>query len=302
MIPKKLMEDYLSFSKKDRIGLAVAVVLVLFFYFVPLFLSRGVQPLSIREAEFLALTADSIAPATPSSGDQHKPAAAAASFPSRASRLFSFDPNRLDIAGWQQLGLSERVAATIIKYRSKGGRFRKKEDLARIWGLPPGFYDRVKNYIRIEEEPAEFHVEEHHRSPASVERKIRILDVNEADSAAFESLPGIGGKLAIRIIAFREKLGGFYSADQLSETWGLNDTVYQRIRPYLKVSGTVKKVRINLAGKEEMAAHPYIRWKLAAALIAYRTQHGPFRGPEDLKALPLLDEKGMQKLLPYLEF
>ena len=47
--------------------------------------------------------------------------------------LFTFNPNTLETEGWRKLGLSERQAKTIMNYRSKGGRFYKKEDLKKIY-------------------------------------------------------------------------------------------------------------------------------------------------------------------------
>jgi DNA uptake protein ComE-like DNA-binding protein len=41
------------------------------------------------------------------------------------------------------------------------------------------------------------------------------VDINSADTSAFIALPGIGSKLAARIVNFRDKLGGFYSIEQV---------------------------------------------------------------------------------------
>ena len=69
-----------------------------------------------------------------------------------------------------------------------------------------------------------------------------IIDVNTADTTAFISLPGIGSKLAARIITFREKLSGFYSVEQIGETYGLPDSTFQKIKQYLKLdNASVKK-------------------------------------------------------------
>ena len=59
------------------------------------------------------------------------------------------------------------------------------------------------------------------------------IDINTADTTAFIALPGIGSKLANRIIAFRTKLGGFSDVDQIREVYGLKDSVFQIIHPFL---------------------------------------------------------------------
>jgi competence ComEA-like helix-hairpin-helix protein len=113
-------------------------------------------------------------------------------------------------------------------------------------------------------------------------------------------LPGIGSKLAARIVNFREKLGGFYSVEQVGETYGVPDSTFQKIKNRLVVNSEVRKVNINLATKEELKTHPYIRWQLANAIVEYRNQHGPFKSLEDLKKIVLVDEINFKKIIPYL--
>ncbi len=132
-------------------------------------------------------------------------------------------------------------------------------------------------------------------------RQPKIIDINTADTTAFIQLPGIGSKLASRIILFREKLGGFYSTKQIAEVYGLKDSVYRKILPYLKCeTGAVKKLHINVAGKDELKQHPYIRWQIAEALIAYREQHGIFDSFSDLGKINLIDSVVLTKMIPYL--
>jgi competence protein ComEA len=216
-----------------------------------------------------------------------------------AGVLFPFDPNTLDAAGWKKLGLQDRTIATILKYRSKGGHFYKREDLQRIWGLPEGFYDHVKDFIQIadrEREPVPFSKTPYVRK----ERTIAVVDVNTADTSALIALPGIGSKLAQRIVSFRDKLGGFYTVAQIGETYGLPDSTFQKLTPYLQVHGDLKKFNLNTATKEELKAHPYIRWNLANAIVEYRSQHGPFKKLDDLKNIMLVTEETYTKVAPYL--
>ena len=102
-----------------------------------------------------------------------------------------------------------------------------------------------------------------------------MVDVNTADTTAFVALPGIGSKLALRIVNFRDKLGGFYSVDQIAEIYGLPDSSFQRIKHLLKLDNpSIKKININTASKDEMKLHPYFKWNLANAIVEYRNQHG----------------------------
>jgi competence protein ComEA len=217
---------------------------------------------------------------------------------SAPARLFYFDPNTLDSVGWLKLGLREKTVRTLMRFRARGGRFRSPGDIDRIYGLSPADAARIRPYVSIAQTPA---------PPPLTEKKMYnpvqlSVDINTADSALFESLPGIGPRLAARIISFREKLGGFCRLEQVAETYGLPDSVFRKIRPQLRIGELrLRRIAVNTALMEELAQHPYIRYKLAKAIIAYRSQHGPFRQPDDLRKMAVMDEETIAKLVPYLQ-
>lgn len=139
--------------------------------------------------------------------------------------------------------------------------------------------------------------------PRYVKKKIEPFEINIADTSAFIALPGIGSKLAARIILFREKLGGFYNVEQIREVYGLRDSVFQKILPFLKCDPSiVRKININTAEKESLKVHPYIRWNIANALLSYREQHGQFNSPDDLAKLENVDVEALEKMMPYISF
>jgi len=114
-------------------------------------------------------------------------------------------------------------------------------------------------------------------------------------------LPGIGSKLASRIITFRDKLGGFYSIDQVAETYGLPDSTFQKIKQYLKLDNSlVKKVNINTTTVDELKAHPYFKFSLANPIVAYRNEHGAFTKIEDIKKIMAVTDEIYKKIAPYL--
>ena len=132
-------------------------------------------------------------------------------------------------------------------------------------------------------------------------RKIEVMDINKADTAAFIALPGIGGKLAARIVLFRGKLGGFIRVEQVREIYGLTDSTYSNIAKWLACKPEdVQKININNAQFDELARHPYLRGNIAAALLSYRKQHGVFQSLSDLGKIQSLQPSDLEKILPYL--
>ena len=222
--------------------------------------------------------------------------------------LFYFDPNTIPASEWKRLGLRDKTIKTIENYLNKGGHFYKPEDLQKIYGLHYDEYERLKPYVKIESGPSKPNDDfvstkskDEIQSAKIFTARYSIIDVNTADTTAFISLPGIGSKLAARIVTFREKLGGFYSIDQIGETYGLPDSTFQKIKQYLKLDNpSVKKININTATVDEMKAHPYIKFSLANPIVAYRNEHGAFSKVEDIKKVMAVTDEIYKKIAPYL--
>jgi DNA uptake protein ComE-like DNA-binding protein len=225
-------------------------------------------------------------------------------------RRFTFDPNTIDAARWEALGLDQKVISNIQRYLAKGGRFRRKEDLQRIYGLSSGLCNELMPYVNIAARPdtfphyARYQPSGQNAKPWQSGRTTRYpaVDINTADSAQWESLPGIGPVLAARIVKFRERLGGFYSIRQVGETFGLADSTFNKIQPSLRLhTVSLKKLDLNLTDEKSLALHPYIRYKLARLIVLYRSNHGPFRQPEDLLGIPLVDDSIYRKIEHYIK-
>lgn len=221
--------------------------------------------------------------------------------PAPTENLFRFNPNTLEMEGWKRLGVNEKTAQRIRKYIEKGGSFKKPEDLNKIYGISADQVTRLLPYMDIPNRPF---VQPHHKQPYTPQKnQPQPLDINLADSAMFESLPGIGPVLARRMVLFREKLGGFYAVEQISQTFGLADSTFRKIEPRLvRGKEPVRKIHLNTATEETLKSHPYIGYKKARALIRYRNEHGPFHSISDLEKVIQFTPSDIQKLQPYLMF
>lgn len=227
--------------------------------------------------------------------------------------LFNFDPNTADRKDLIRLGLSPKTAGTLISYREKGGRFHKKEDLKKIYGLREQDYRRLEAFISIplEGENDTAISDEHSLSaskkasalPVSYEVPAPVVvDVNQATAADWQKLYGIGPVLSGRIVKFRDKLGGFTRIEQVAETYGLADSTFQSIRSQLELSPVFQKIAINKATAKELQAHPYIKWQQANVIVAYRQEHGPYLSVEDLEKVLALTPSFISQVSPYLNF
>src|SRR6478672_5594035 len=300
MLWKDFVKDYLTFGKRDRVGAITLLVIIAIIYALPRIFKPKPDPNFIKVLPVLVKGIDSL-----EKNDENAPEAKNGYNVNRKfekqpgfieAELFQFDPNTISLEGWKKLGLNEKTAKTIIKYRSKGGKFYKPEDLTRIWSLPRGFYDRVKDFMNCESVSPKFAQPAFVKDNRAWKKEISIVEINQADSIAFIQLPGIGTRLAQRIINFRNKLGGFYSIDQIAETYGLPDSTFKKIRNYLKYETDVKKIPLNECTREQLKTHPYIRWNLANAIIEYRDRHGPYKKVEELKNIVLINDSTFSKI------
>lgn len=133
---------------------------------------------------------------------------------------------------------------------------------------------------------------------------IQTLDINLADSMAWESLPGIGEKLSSRIVRYRERLGGFISLQQMQEVYGISDSLMHFLQPrlVLKKNFSIRKLKINDADYGTLRKHPYVTHAMAKILLAYRKQHGDIENEKVLMEINGLDPMEINKLLPYISF
>ncbi|MCC6937724.1 MAG: helix-hairpin-helix domain-containing protein [Flavobacteriales bacterium] len=229
---------------------------------------------------------------------------------------FPFDPNTIDRDQWKQLGLTDRQIDGLEHYKSKGGRFRTKKDLGKMYSLRPEQVERLMPFILL---PDSFERQAYPDRPKyerdttprwpkkeyiAYERPaFRKVEVNTADTLSLVALPGIGPSFARGIVKYRDMLGGFHSLDQLAEVFVLKDKpdAVVKLKELLVVDTLmIRRIPINTCTVEELAAHPYARWKIAKPLIAYRTQHGLFKQIADIKGCALVDEEVFRKLAPYL--
>jgi DNA uptake protein ComE-like DNA-binding protein len=211
---------------------------------------------------------------------------------------FSLNINEANLQSLDILSVPDFLARRWVKYLENGGSFKKVGDVKKLYGMTEPLYDNISKYLYVKK------AEEIQRKPFLKENRVfrcKTIDINEADSAQWESLYGIGPFLAKRIITFRESLCGFVSVEQVKETYGLRDSVFQSIKPCLTIEKNLKPcISINYTNQEGLSKHPYVRYKLARAICLYRENNGLFQHIEDLKKLPNVNDSIYIKLLPYI--
>ncbi|MCE6992408.1 ComEA family DNA-binding protein [Dyadobacter sp. CY323] len=311
------LQDYFGISRKEARGALVLLVICSFLIWMPFVFRRWILPLVSTPEPMNMHLLDSMAVElekevqpklknrTSHKNDDFK------SSPKVPVRYFDFDPNTASVESLTQLGVPAFLAKRIDKFRSKGGKFRKKEDLLNIYDFPSNLYEKLEKHIVLPVSNAaqkDLNVKKNASDPRSIPRAynkpaIQGFDINTVDTTELVKLKGIGTKLSMRILKFRDALGGFYSENQYTEIFGLDSLALSELRKYAKVSCPVKKININAVTAAELGRHSYMRdRKIVSIIINYRNQHGPYQNIEDLKKSKVVDDAFIKKIEPYLEF
>lgn len=208
----------------------------------------------------------------------HTPRAEAVrqNLPRKKVESFRFDPNTATEDELCRLGFSPKQAQSIINYRQKGGRFRRKSDFADSYVVSDSIYRRLEPYIDIP-----------------------LLDLNLADSAAFDMLPGVGGWFASKMVEYRQQLKGYSHKEQLMEIWKFDRQKYDALEDLVTVAPEhITPYPLWTYPADSLHRHPYIRnYESARAIVLYRENTSPDQwSVEKLSAAGILSESAAEKL------
>lgn len=223
---------------------------------------------------------------------------------------FTFDPNTISPDSLSLLGFPKWQTNSFAKYRGdRKTTFRRPTDLRRVGALDSALVEEIIPLIVLAPLPdfdpasaAEGAPKTYDYTPKPPPPAAASFDVNSASPQAWQRLPGIGKYRASKIVRYRQKFGGFYSIEQISETPDLPDSTFQLIQPFLKVGPILSTIAINRASYNDLKRHPFISSNVANAVVKNREKFGRFDGPEDLKRIRLITQKNLPTLLPYLSF
>lgn len=215
-------------------------------------------------------------------------------------KLFPFNPNTISKEDLIAIGFSEKVANIYLNYRNKGGQFRSKNDVKKIYGLSDTLFYQIEPYIIIDANSNNTHKPNAENRYTFKSKEPINIDINKAQAAEFEKLYGIGKGYANRIVTLRTKLGAFLHIEQLNDKYtALPDTVFNKIVSNLIISnGKIKKINLNIATETDIRTHPYItKWQADDIL-----KNRPIYGENDLLELYTFKKEAYRKGMPYFDY
>lgn len=225
-----------------------------------------------------------------------------------AIRMQLFDPNTVDSMTLLHLGFKPWQAKNMLKYRAKGGKYRKKEDLKKLYGMTDSMYLALTPYIYIKDsivvDSARIDSVRTDSLPRwNSTKKDTILNLRTADTTELKLIRGIGSYRAKMIVRYREQLGGYARVEQIMEARGMDKVIADSILPHFYIdSVVVNKIPINHIRPEVLQRHPYLNFEQAKAIYEYRRKHIRIKSAEELKKIKDLSPTDIEKILIYLDF
>jgi DNA uptake protein ComE-like DNA-binding protein len=295
------LRKWFSFSKGERVAiitiLALILLLILACVFRPSRMSLTDESLHNLDS-LLALRQTAIE--LQQQQQAEKPQEVAELHP------FPFNPNTLTEEEWLQMGLTDRQVRNIMNYKAKGGKFYSKNDLGKLYTISEEEFAQLEPFIVLPEvarsasgkTSSKKQETPTYEEKAKLEKKaIPIVDLNTVDSTTLVELPQIGPYTAVRIIEFREKLGGFIDKEQLRDVKGMDDARFAAIQPYINLAAVeIRKVDVNRADFKTLVHHPYLNYEQVKCIVNQREKRGMIKNWEQLESL-LMEEGEVNPLL-----
>lgn len=230
-----------------------------------------------------------------------------------AIRMQMFDPNTVDSNTLVHLGFKPWQAQNLLKYRAKGGKYRKAEDLKRLYGMTDSMYLLLQPYICIELENLEVDSSANDSLMGDTTRhdtmprwqhvkKDTILNLRTADTTELKMIRGIGSYRAKQIVRYREALGGFVRVEQLLEVEGMENVPDSVLKHFVLDTADVKQLNINSIGVRQLSKHPYLSFEEAKAIYEFRRKKIRLDSLGQLNELECVSDEAIKRIAPYLNF
>ena len=290
---KQQIKDFFTFSKTERHGITVLLIILLLLVLINIFLPYLIKENQVDFSEF----EDEIA-AFEKQQDHIRDSLSQRfdftnideSVAEQKLTPFLFDPNGLPDSKWKELGLNDRQINVIKNFEKKGGKFRKKEDLSKIYSISAGEYKILEPYIVIKDE------EKTGKTKPEPLKKLNPFpfDPNQLPKEKWLEM-GLRENLVNTIINYRDKGGRFYKNEDMKKIFGMKDEEYAILEPYIKIETDsvmfvtepeVKKehflIELNSADTLDLQQLKGIGPSFSRRIIKYRQMLGGYHKKEQL--------------------
>ena len=225
--------------------------------------------------------------------------------------LFYFDPNTMDSITAIRLGIPSRQVITLMRYRNKGGRFYRKEDLAKLYGLKKDLVEKLIPYVVIKNldrnttyrKMVDYDYQKFGNRIGLVKEDGNknlnewSIDINLADEKQWVAKTKLSPAIIQNIIRYKNYLGGFTNLNQIKKVYGFTEANYYLLKPHLQL-GKMNKRKPNASNMsfESWKALGIFQDREIAQILRIRKEKGGHIGWKELVILFDLTEQQAEML------
>ena len=289
------IKSYFQFTKNQRTGVFCLLVLIVVFQVIYCFIDFNfVIPKSTEKENWLSL--------------QHKINSIKQEKLEFVPKIYPFNPNFItDFKGYK-LGMSVAEIDRLLAFRKQNKYVNSSKEFQAVTKISDSLLAVISPYFKfpdwVKNKKELVDNKSYSKTAFAKKEKIVILDINQATKEDLIRIYGIGEATSLRILKFKEGLGGFVSMDQMNDVWGLSLEVIENLNSHFKVSAqpTVNKIDINNASIKELAQFPYFNYQIAKQIVTFRSMNGDFKNKDDLTKIKGLSIDKATIIALYLKF
>lgn len=223
-------------------------------------------------------------------------------------KIYPFNPNFITDYKGYKLGMSVPEIDRLLAFRKENKYVNSPKEFQAVTKVSDSLLKAISPYFKFPDwvnTKKEFATYKKYSNTAFAKKeKIVIIDINQASQEDLIKIYGIGEAISLRILKFKESLGGFVSMEQMKDVWGLSPEVIENLNSHFKVltPPKVKKVDINNASIKELSQFPYFNYQLAKQIVTFRSMNGDFKNVDDLTKIKGLSIDKANIIALYLGF
>lgn len=289
------IQAYFKFSRDQRIGIYLLFAIIIILQLVYFFADFNSSPFFPEKEKWMSLQReiDSI-----KDHDGNK-----------EEKKYLFNPNFITDYKGYKLGMTIDQIDRLLAFRRENkyvGSAKEFQDITKVSDsllvtMVP--YFKFPDWIQGKKEVKRTR---NYSSEKEVvkNKKIIVIDINQATQEDLVKVSGIGDILSLRILKQKERLGHFVSMEQLKEVWGLSSEVLSNLNSHFDILelDSFKKIAINDASLKELSSFPYFRYVLAKQILIHRSMNGNINNIEDLIKIKGFPVEKAKIIGLYLEF
>ncbi|GIM49529.1 helix-hairpin-helix domain-containing protein [Capnocytophaga stomatis] len=284
------MKRFSTFNRNQRVGIVILLLIIVILQVIYFAVDFSEDKISIEKQQFTELNKEL---------DSLRKVA----LKPKKDTILPFNPNFItDYKGFT-LGMKPEEIDRLLAFRKENKFVNSAKEFQEVTKISDSLLLKISPYFKFPDWVNKSKsVENKNVKPEVKPKVITKKDVNLASKEDFMEIRGIGDVLSDRILKYREKLQGFSEIMQVSEVYGLEKEVFNRVAEQFEVKTlpNIQKKNLNELNMYELAKIPYIKFDEAKKIITLRSELVNIKSFEELLKISEFNQEKIRKIQMYL--